>query len=143
MKIIGIFALLLITQLSCKKETFEDKILGSWDIVSLTINNHDTTGYVKGDSTYGYTNYFVDKDDNKSYSTIESLSGGARYFSIFGYWLIDGDSLVQRWIYSGIKPYVANEKVVWKINTINTENLSLYTVYNNMPCTLIYKRINK
>lgn len=129
--------------LCCKKPKNEASVVGLWELQQLIIDGHDTTEFIKKDSScFGYTKIGIDKDQNFVQQVYVYPNLFNCYFS--GTWFASPGKLSISYNTSPgsyhVGPYLANGYVQWYILEISTSTLKLFVNYNNAPCYLTFKR---
>jgi hypothetical protein len=133
-----LFALICLLFIGCKKNDPGNNLIGYWDIVKFTIGGIDTTAYIKSDSIYGYTRFFLD-EHNTTYVSMQALHSSN---FIDGLWDLVGSRLSISWYYSHpIGPYLKRGVVNWQIKYISQDMIDLFIIDNNLECNLIYRRV--
>ena len=137
-----IFLIVLSTIFTCKKDSIINRqyFIGKWELEKLTIDGHDTTAFIKGDTNcYGYTNFL----ENYFLGQIPVYKSGANFYCAQkGRW----DYIYKRLIidynvsFVNVGPYLAGERLEWQVLEKSDNHMRLYIIYQNMPCFLEYKK---
>lgn len=132
---------------TCKKSIVGEEFLGVWDLDQYIINGHDTTAYIKADSTcYGYTRFLYDEDKGANRLLQANVYNIGNRFPCLaeGTWQYFSSTNILQLYYTGnyvlTGPYLIGGPIDWQIKSKTKDHLSLYVMYDNMPCYLSFNK---
>lgn len=132
---------------TCKKSIVGEEFLGYWELEQYVIDGHDTTAYIKADSTcYGYTRFLYDEDKGAN----RLLQGqyypvGLNFHCLAeGTWQYFSSTNILQLHYTGnyvlTGPYLIGGPIDWQIQSKTKDHISLFVMYENMPCYLSFNK---